>query len=907
MHYPRLINRTHSRQGSILFMVVGIAILMISVIALVTDVGFLYYSHAKLQTAVNAAWKAGYDRMMYLQKSDMKLSSEDMELVKAHVLEMMKVNGYTDAQLTNLEISFPNSNSLKVSSKQPIGMFFAQIMNIKAVNVAASRENLDGGVGMIPLGIPHGVTKDFSKKMYSCSVFTGEQEFKPDIEYILKLGSGGGNTVVPPDNEDLKMILVPMDSNSQTETGYLKAYGGAFWCLRIGDGSDLGFVPVYWLLGYRGGSFLLPYHDDVVKKLNALKVNWDLVEGSENIQAIFDQVNPNILELYDRPRIAVYSSQSGTDPVEDVLRAANIPYGEYSLPGGWQRSETYSAASNDHIYDNEILNGVLDNYHWVHLHHEDFTGFNGGCGNYLDSCKDFFDDNHIGTKAAAQERMCSYCSSQYALTNVTSSYYDKKLKKWVETTSLEWQWPGTYDRSSCLHTNMRCAERKGINGVFWRNDSGVTMCGDTNYPQCRDYNRLINIADANGYTSDANSEPKPQTAVSTGNNGPGMSNNQDGWFNRANKVQKMKFDVARTISNHVEVGGFLFAQCFAPETLDIALWQAEIHDGASALEAFSACFAFTDYGYRRFPIKYSSSYYSTINALIDPGTAVPFNLLSPLDPRCQNHGSWPDTGTGHTSVFNHSCIKEDCTVLGNRKNYSTQAKYLKGKRGKGEFSFLGGHWHNNVESKRLVLNNILLGSLVDKQVVGDVEPPEVTGKNKNNYGPLDPDNSLSGGANDYRDRFKFGVNLPIGVNDRLITEPGNMSGPTDQAVDFRTNGDGTYPPNRLVIVPITDVGPEIGVNNPANAGIDTIYDLQGQDHPNGAYRPEDYAFGSSVRVIGFALFKILDPEEYSRDEKDGLTYESGDAGDLGPYQPGQVRGQFIKYIVKPSEAQPLLY
>jgi len=97
------------------------------------------------------------------------------------------------------------------------------------------------------------------------------------------------------------------------------------------------------------------------------------------------------------------------------------------------------------------------------------------------------------------------------------------------------------------------------------------------------------------------------------------------------------------------------------------------------------------------------------------------------------------------------------------------------------------------------------------------------------------------------------------------------------------------------------------VNNPKNAGIDTIYDLQGQDHPNGVYKPEQYDFGSSVRVIGFAEFEVLDPSEYTRDEKDGLTYESGDAGDLGPYQPGQVRGKFIRYIVNPFEIQELLY
>ncbi len=881
-----------SKRDSITLMTAGMAFLMICITALITDVCYLYYIYARLQTAVNVGWKAGFDRMMELQKTGKSFNAENETLVSAHVKEVMKSNGFTDAELSDLEVSFPNSNSLKVKSKQAMGLFFARVFDIESADVSANRDSIYSGAGFVPLGIPHGVTKDFSKKLYTCSMFNETQEFAPGVEYILKLGSGGVNMPIFPGADVIKTILVPMNSGSQTDDGYLKAYGAAFWCLRVGNGSDIGFVPVYWLLGYRGGSFMLPYHADVIAKLNNLRVNWQAVEGSAAVQAIFDLVNPNILELYDRPRVAVYSSQEGTDPVEDVLRAAQIPYGEYSMPDGWQRGDLYKATSNDHIYDDEILNGVLGDYHWLHLHHEDFTGFNGGCDYYGQSCKDFMDNTRLGAKAAdAKNRMCTYCDSKYTYNNFT--------KKWV--------WAGDYSSASCLNKNRRCAERSGKNGILYRNDAGVTMCGSSSYPQCRDYARLINIANAHGFISDANSEPKPQTAVSTGDNGPGISADQDGWFNRATKVQKMKFDVVRRIRSHVEAGGFLFAQCFAPETLDIALWQAEIHDGIPVLDAFAGCFAFTGYDYRRFPVKSGASYYSTINGLINPGSNVPFDLLSPLDPRCQNHGLWPDTGTGHTNVFNHSCIKEDCTVLGNRKSNSSQAKYLKGKRGTGEFTFLGGHYHHNTESKRLVLNNILLGALVEKEVGGELPPPEITGKNKNNYGPLDPDNSLSGGANDYRDRFKFGVNIPIEVNDRLVTESGNMAGPTDQAVDFRINGDETFVPNRRIIVPITDIGPEIGVNNPHNVGIDTIYDLQGQDHPEGLYRPEQYEFGSSVRVIGFAEFEVLDPSEYTRDEKDGLTYETGDAGDLGPYQPGQVRGRFIKYIVNPNEVKTLLY
>jgi hypothetical protein len=136
------------------------------------------------------------------------------------------------------------------------------------------------------------------------------------------------------------------------------------------------------------------------------------------------------------------------------------------------------------------------------------------------------------------------------------------------------------------------------------------------------------------------------------------------------------------------------------------------------------------------------------------------------------------------------------------------------------------------------------------------------------------------------------------IGDRLISESGNMRGPTDQGIDFRLYGDSEYPASRLVTVPITAVPDEVKLNNPQNAEAMTIYDLQGTDHPDGVYDPEQYPFGSAVKIIGFAVFEILDPSEYTRE---GESYESGDAGDLGYYQPGQVRGRFVRYIVKPGE------
>ena len=46
-------------------------------------------------------------------------------------------------------------------------------------------------------------------------------------------------------------LLIPMDN---TQTNHLKAYGVAYWVLQRE-------VEISWLLNYRGGSYLIPYHE----------------------------------------------------------------------------------------------------------------------------------------------------------------------------------------------------------------------------------------------------------------------------------------------------------------------------------------------------------------------------------------------------------------------------------------------------------------------------------------------------------------------------------------------------------------------------------------------------------------------------------------------------------------------
>ena len=146
-------------------------------------------------------------------------------------------------------------------------------------------------------------------------------------------------------------ILIPMD---ERQANHLKAYGITYWILK----SEM---EVDWLLNYRGGSFMCQFHPAIQNELVIRGVSFEVISDAQANQIITEigspAVNYDIMKLEKYPRIAVYSpktAQPWDDAVTLVLTYAEIPY--------------------DVIYDNEVLNGLLPKYDWLHLHHEDFTG-----------------------------------------------------------------------------------------------------------------------------------------------------------------------------------------------------------------------------------------------------------------------------------------------------------------------------------------------------------------------------------------------------------------------------------------------------------------------------------------------------------------------------------------------------
>jgi len=153
-------------------------------------------------------------------------------------------------------------------------------------------------------------------------------------------------------------VLIPMD---MSQVDHLRAYGIAYRALELG-------IKVEWLLNYRGGAFLMDESSKVEELCKMRGVSYEVI-GEGMVQSIYSTIeeeNMERVELTVAPRVAVYVPPHQTpwdDAVRIALEYAEIPY--------------------DKIWDEEVLGGVLADYDWLHLHHEDFTGQYGKFyGNY---------------------------------------------------------------------------------------------------------------------------------------------------------------------------------------------------------------------------------------------------------------------------------------------------------------------------------------------------------------------------------------------------------------------------------------------------------------------------------------------------------------------------------------------
>ncbi len=393
-------------------------------------------------------------------------------------------------------------------------------------------------------------------------------------------------------------LLIPMDG---TQTDHLKAYGLTYWVLEQGLNAE-------WLLNYRGGSFLLPGLEGIKKEAGKRGVTCFLVDENQvnDIYALVERENMEIVKLEKAPKVAVYIPETEgpwDDAVVIALEYAEVPY---------QR-----------IWDDDILQGVLVNYDWLHLHHEDFTG-------------------------------------QY--------------------------------------------------GKFYRN-----------YFNTKWYKEVVDI-----------NERKAQSL--------GYS-----------KVWKMKHDVAYTIKEYVGGGGFLFAMCSAPITLDIALAYYDIDivppqiDGDGIALGFNMkadynntlflkeiglitslnIYEHSDVDITYFAQRRGKNSYFFLRTFMAKRDIIPAILT-------QNHTEIIKEFLGQDTGFNREKLKTDVIVLADIPN-TREVRYIYGEYGEGSFSFLGGHdpedythlvgdpptyleFYKNSPGYRLILNNLLLPAVKKKKL-----------------------------------------------------------------------------------------------------------------------------------------------------------------------------------------------
>ena len=144
-------------------------------------------------------------------------------------------------------------------------------------------------------------------------------------------------------------LLVPMDRAQQN---HLRAYGLTYWTLEQDERSE-------WLLNYRGGSFLLPDRAEIRREAAVRGVTVEAMGAAAEarMRATIQSSNMEAVPLERAPKVAIYTPPNSTpwdDAVTMALEYAGIEY------------ET--------IWDDQVLEGDLSEYEWIHLHHEDFTG-----------------------------------------------------------------------------------------------------------------------------------------------------------------------------------------------------------------------------------------------------------------------------------------------------------------------------------------------------------------------------------------------------------------------------------------------------------------------------------------------------------------------------------------------------
>ncbi|MEW6686182.1 MAG: asparagine synthetase B [Candidatus Edwardsbacteria bacterium] len=393
-------------------------------------------------------------------------------------------------------------------------------------------------------------------------------------------------------------MLIYMDL---AQIDHLKAYGIAYYALQEG-------TNVEWLLNYRGGAFMMDASPELERTAKLRGVAYSLLGGSQValVYAEIEQNNMEVVLLEKAPSLAVYvppGESHWDDAVCLALDYAEIPYTK--------------------VWDEEVLAGALEQYDWLHLHHEDFTGQYG---------------------------------KFYAMYRNTDWYQND------------------------VRTNEKMAKKLGLK-----------------------------------------------------------------------KVSQLKLSIAKKIKEYVANGGFLFAMCSAPITLDIAFAGEGVDFVPAEFDGdpidpefqqkvdFQKTFAFENFNLIIDPFSYEHSDIDTSPESHQRGPNTYFTLFdfsAKFDPvptmLTQNHVALINCFMGQDTGFRREKIKKNIVIMAEVEG-TDEVKYLHGNFGRGTFTFYGGHdpedfehrvddpWtklelHKNSPGYRLILNNILFPAAKKKEL-----------------------------------------------------------------------------------------------------------------------------------------------------------------------------------------------
>jgi hypothetical protein len=208
------------------------------------------------------------------------------------------------------------------------------------------------------------------------------------------------------------------------------------------------------------------------------------------------------------------------------------------------------------------------------------------------------------------------------------------------------------------------------------------------------------------------------------------------------KVSDQKLAVAKKIREYVLGGGFMFAMCSATDSFDVALAAHEVDicepmfdgDGTSpnfqSKLDYSKTFAFRDFIIERDPKVYEFSNIDMtqkrqISKELDYFTLMDYSAKWDPIPTMlnQNHTVIVKGFMGQTTSYSRDLVKSNVLVMGENKA-NGEARYIHGIKGKGFFTFYGGHdpedythrvgdpkteldLHPTSPVYRLILNNVL--------------------------------------------------------------------------------------------------------------------------------------------------------------------------------------------------------